>query len=404
MRAYSNSAVGNESEGLRRNLPAVSSPFEEQARNGAKLDLKTICYPDLGALPESYAALFEEGASESFFLSRPWFQNYIETVVPPGTPVNIYGVETEQGSARGALLMQHTQPRGAMLAPTIMEGLANYYSPCFAPIISSHGDFRSIVAALAEGLWRDRGSWDVVKLQPVNQASPAFAALVDAFRTVGIVVQTFFCFGNWYLEVGGRTYQEYLGGLSSVLRKNIPYNIRRLEKSGHNRIEIVTQGDEVERALGDYEKIYSASWKIKEAYPGFVRGLVKTAKESGWLRMGMIYVNNEPAASQIWIVRGGIASIYKIAYDERFAKLSVGTALTAKLMQHVMDIDKVRIVDYLSGEDEYKRVWMSHRREFWGILALNPRSIRGLMQIGRHVGGSAAKKTVRKLFGWSRIH
>jgi len=49
-------------------------------------------------------------------------------------------------------------------------------------------------------------------------------------------------------------------------------------------------------------------------------------------------------------------------------------------------------VDYLSGDDGYKKDWMSQRRERWGILALNPRTPRGVLAIARHVGGRAVKR------------
>ena len=212
-----------------------------------------------------------------------------------------------------------------------------------------------------------------------------------------MVVQTYFCFGNWYLDVAGRSYLEYLESLSSVLRKNIPYNIRRLEKSGRARIEIIVRDSALESALDDYEKVYNSSWKIPEPFPLFIRGLARVAVRNGLLRLGLIYVDGEPAAAQIWIVNSGVASIYKIAYDERYAKLSIGTVLTAKLMEHVIDIDHVKIVDYLSGDDDYKKTWMSHRREFWGILGFNPRSLRGLAQIVRHVGGRLGKQALERM-------
>jgi hypothetical protein len=41
---------------------------------------------------------------------------------------------------------------------------------------------------------------------------------------------------------------------------------------------------------------------------------------------------------------------------------------------------------------------MSHRRERWGILALNPRTVKGLMGIARHAGG----RLIRNLFGPER--
>jgi CelD/BcsL family acetyltransferase involved in cellulose biosynthesis len=112
----------------------------------------------------------------------------------------------------------------------------------------------------------------------------------------------------------------------------------------------------------------------------------------GALRLGIIYIDGEPAAAQLWIVHNGCALIYKLAYDERFADLSVGTILSAALFQHALDVDKVAVVDYLSGDDAYKKDWMSARRERWGILALNPRSLHGALAIARHIGGRAVKR------------
>jgi len=117
----------------------------------------------------------------------------------------------------------------------------------------------------------------------------------------------------------------------------------------------------------------------------------------GALRLGIIYVDGEPAAVQLWIVHHGNALIYKLAYDERFGELSVGTILSATLFQHALDVDKVTEVDYLSGDDAYKKDWMSQRRERWGILALNPRTPRGVLAIARHVGGRAAKRAAMSL-------
>jgi CelD/BcsL family acetyltransferase involved in cellulose biosynthesis len=187
-----------------------------------------------------------------------------------------------------------------------------------------------------------------------------------------------------------------------VLRKNIPYNRRRFERSASNRVEIVTAPADVERALADYEAVYLSSWKIPEAYPEFIRGLVSAAAARGWLRLGLAYVDGKPAAAQIWFVCSGAASIYKIAYDEEYSKLSVGTVLTARLMEHVLEVDKVKTVDYLSGDDDYKSKWMSARREFWGLLAFNPRSLPGGLQIAKHVGGRFIKRKLSAMSSWRR--
>jgi CelD/BcsL family acetyltransferase involved in cellulose biosynthesis len=110
--------------------------------------------------------------------------------------------------------------------------------------------------------------------------------------------------------------------------------------------------------------------------------------ERGWLRLGIAYYDNEPVAAQLWIVSHGRAVIYKLAHDEKVAKLSVGTVLTAFLMAHVLDVDKVREVDYLIGDDSYKKDWMSYRRERWGIVAYNPCSVAGLAGLAIQVLGN----------------
>mgnify|MGYP000140757907 CR=1 FL=1 len=86
----------------------------------------------------------------------------------------------------------------------------------------------------------------------------------------------------------------------------------------------------------------------------------------------------------MWIVADNTAYIFKLAYDESYKKLSVGTILTTTLMRHVIDIDKVTVVDYLCGDDAYKKEWMSDRRERWGLMAFNTSTTKGVLAMLNH--------------------
>jgi CelD/BcsL family acetyltransferase involved in cellulose biosynthesis len=116
-----------------------------------------------------------------------------------------------------------------------------------------------------------------------------------------------------------------------------------------------------------------------------------------WLRMGIIYLDDQPIAAQVWIVNSGKATIYKLAHDQKYDEYSSGSTLTTHLIQHVLEVDKVREIDFGSGDDPYKKNWLSQRRERWGILAMNPRSLTGWLGIARNIGGRAAKNAWQTL-------
>ena len=360
-------------------------------------------YVGMQDLPNYYAPLFLSASRRSIFLSQPWFKNLERTAVDEAGFTRIYGVEVQQQGRENqpvcALLLRANNRSRWGILPRVFEGLSNYYTAYYGPILGSDKeDHARSIPLLAEALNEDRRDWDVLNLRPLDVNDSIYGDLCDSFRTMGMVVQTYLCFGNWFLKVEGRSYVEYLSGLSSVLRKNIPYATRRLERTAQVRSVLITSPEGLEQGLQDYERVYNVSWRGKaEPYPGFIPGLAQTAVEQGWLRLGLLYLDNEPAAAQLWLTHAGIASIYKICYDERFSKLSVGTVLTAKMMKQAIDVDKVNEVDYLGGDESYKSAWMSNRRERWGIVVFNPRTVRGLGQIFRHVGGRSVKRYLQRL-------
>src|SRR5471032_671429 len=140
------------------------------------------------------------------------------------------------------------------------------------------------------------------------------------------------------------------------------------------------------------ERVYARSWKSPEPYPAFIPNLIRTCAEQGVLRLGVAYLERTPIAFQIWIVHGQTAAIYKLAYDQAYGKLSVGSVLTAALMQRAIDQDGVSHIDYLSGDEGYKRDWMSDRRERWGIVGFNRASARGWLAAARHRLGRALRR------------
>jgi hypothetical protein len=345
-------------------------------------------YESLEDIPPECSVLFDIASRSSFFSTLDWYQNLVANALPSEYRIRAY-VACADNEVKGMMLMQSAKLRGHIFKRRKLEALTNYYTSLFVPHLSSEND-REAVWTLIEGISKEH--WDVVDFHPLQADSSIYFNLSDALRNYGMLVQPYFCFGNWYLEVDGRSYGDYFETLPSKLKNTLKRKTKQLETSFKARIDIVTRVDEVEHAVAAYEKVYAASWKNQEPHPEFVPGLIRFSARNGWLRLGLLFVEDEPVAAQLWIVKDGIAAIYKLAYDEKYSKISAGSILTARLMKHVIDVDRVREVDYLTGDDEYKKDWMSHRRERWGIVAFNRWTLRGLVEGAAHLGYQQLKK------------
>jgi len=369
------------------------------------MKMKLRIYTSLDDLSSAYPTLFASEAVPNFFYSLPSFENFVRHALDPGDQIRIYCLEEGESTAAPAatLLTRHQERPETRLSLRTLSSLSNYYTTRFGPLLDPLCNSKETVEELVRAICRDRPRWDAVDWRPMDKESAVFSHLVRAFEEAGMAVQTYFCSGNWYCPISGRSYKEYLDSLRSSVRNIANSKNRKIERSGRVRVEIVTTCEELESAIRHYDKVYAASWKVPEPYTLFVPGLMRQCAQTGWLRLGLAYVDNEPVAAQLWVVHKGTASIYKIAYDRRFSDLSVGTYLTMRLMERVIDVDRVQEIDYLSGDDSYKKDWMSHRRELWGVLALNPRTVRGALGIAQHVGGRAVKTAGRTLLRGPRM-
>jgi hypothetical protein len=372
-------------------------------RAGVAAASKVSVYDSFQALPDSARQLFDRAGSTSFYHSLPWYQNFVEHALDPGDEIRLYVLaEPGPGGTTLAILpLRASRTRRAGAAP--LSSLSNYYTSLYGFILRDpQTKAGPLLDQLTSYIASERPRWDCLNLNPLAHDEPVFDDCLRSFRRAGMVPQAYFSFGNWYLEVGRRTADEYLSGLPSQLRNTIKRKSGKLRNSRRGRMTIVAGGSDLEAAIADYEHVYAASWKVAEPYPRFLPGLIRTCARMGWLRLGLLYVDGEPAAAQLWIVSGKTASIYKLAYQDKFADLSVGTILTVRLMQHVIDIDGVTQVDYLTGDDAYKQDWMSHRRERWGMVAFNPRTLKGAVGILRHVAGRSLRRTASRWFAGTR--
>lgn len=264
-----------------------------------------------------------------------------------------------------------------------LQALSNYYTGEFG-LVGGAAPSAQSMQQLA--LWFREQAPRQIELRPLHEAAPLLSALTTALHQNGFYCDEFYVSTNWHLPCAGLSWADYLASRPSRLANTLRRCRKRLEAMPGFRLEIVTKPTRLDQALADYARVYAQSWKDPEPFPDFIPQLCRMSATQDWLRLGVLYVGDEPAAAQVWFVKDGTASIYKLAYDSRFAKLGVGTVLTAALTEYVLDVDKVSEIDFLTGDDAYKAEWMTHSRKLVGLIAFNKRSPLGLLQAARHFG------------------
>ena len=164
------------------------------------------------------------------------------------------------------------------------------------------------------------------------------------------------------------------------LRNTIRRKLRKLEREHDYEIRLFKDADidenqrkkALDKAMADYDVVYTASWKTNDFFSSFTPTLVKSLSRRGWLRLAILYINEQPIAAQIWFVAHSKANIYRLVFDEHWKRYSPGSILTEYLMHYVIDTDKVSEIDFLTGNDRYKQDWMSVRKERLGIIFSKP--------------------------------
>jgi hypothetical protein len=276
-------------------------------------------------------------AANGPFARREWFEKLEATQPQP-----VFAV-AEDASGAVVLPLRRSGRR--------LESLLNWYGFTWRPLATPYGSFDGLMIALAEGLSTKTSH---VVLDRVPDEDGTARQLERAFSRTGWLVTREPCDTNRVLPVGGRSYAEYLAGRPGQLRSTLNRKAKKIE------VQIATSFSK--DIWASYESIYAESWKPEEGDPVLLRAFAEAEGAAGRIRLAVARHEGEAVAAQFWTVEDGTAYIHKLAHRESAKPLSPGTTLTAALLEHVIDHDRVDLVDFGTGDDAYKRDWMEDAR------------------------------------------
>jgi CelD/BcsL family acetyltransferase involved in cellulose biosynthesis len=352
-------------------------------------------YANLDALPSDVVALFDAAAAADPFCSLTWFKILAETALPQGDAPRVAVLE-QDGAPLAALALTRRATAEQFAGAREYASLANFYSCAFGPVIAAGTDPHDAARQLGASLAAALRPIDLFDLHTLTADAPATAGLEQGLRDSGLLTRRYFHFGNWYERVDSGDFTGYMARRPPALRNTIARKQRKLTRDKRLSFEILSDAESLGAGAAAYADIYAASWKSPEPYPAFLPRLIADMGAAGRLRLGLARVDAKPAAAQIWLIAGTQATIFKLAHDERLAELSAGSILTAHMMQHAIEREGVREIDFGRGDDSYKQSWLALRRERCGVIACNPKTWRGAAAALRHVLLPALRSRFRR--------
>ncbi len=317
--------------------------------------MKFECYSHWAQLPASVDALFEHCSHDSMFLSREWFETLYDTTFDENQSLLLACV-VDKNSVLTLLPLVGANEN--------LDSFSHRYTALYSLLLAEDKKDDAL-NCLVKGL--SQMSINSLSLSPIGEDVITMQRFKKVLEASGYECHQKFFFYNWIHRVQKLSFDEYLAGRPSQLRHTIKRKQRKLAREHEYSIKLF-KGEEVKQGLIDYHTAYSASWKAHEQYLTLLDAIAINLAVPDWTRLAILTIDGKAAASQLWFVVHGKASIFRLAYDEEWKRYSPGSILTAYLMQYVIDVDKVEEIDFLTGNEAYKQDWMTERRQRFRVV------------------------------------
>lgn len=316
--------------------------------------------------------VIENETNNSIFFQLAWFSLFENKITSCQQPVWFSDLAADKAAEYIIFPAQECYKGGTHQ----LQSMSNYYSPYF-DLLSD----KKLSSKFFEKFFQDIKfhitKYDAINIYPCTVDT--IQNFSNALKQLGFHTHIYTQTTNWY-HPNITSLSDFWDKRPSRLKSTIQRKKEKTIATGQYHIEIFHQGSKAQLIsyLIDYHHCYRNSWKNTEPNPAFIDAVAELAWQQGKLRLGIMYHKNIPVAGQIWFCEGMSANIFKLAHDKNYTKHSVGTLLTAELVNYVISQDNISYLDFLTGDDDYKKDWMTHKRPLYGLQASNLSTMRGV--------------------------
>ena len=306
------------------------------------------------------------------FLCFDWFNIWLKHFLNGNKLFILIVYKEDHLSAIAPFMIKNEKFKGIINAKKI-ELIGNVHSPMRNFIFSdlNNGTKKANLINIIDYLKSQFKDWDIIELEPIPEEDPTFTIIDFVISKAGLKKRQYNCFGDWYLDEINYSGEEYIKKRPKNTRLELKRRKKRLEELGQLEFQIGKDKDKLDHYINLYHEVRGKSWKHPETDILFQRDFRQLAAEKEWLRFGFLFLNSSAIAAQLRIVSNGVAYFMDTVHDPNYNQFGPGSVLRAEFTKYLIDVDKVKEIDNLRGDEPYKKEWTPKRRERRGILIFN---------------------------------
>ncbi len=279
----------------------------------------------------------------------------------------------KRGKRLFALLVEDEQGRVIGLAPFFRSAgvlrLVGTGGSDYLDILALPGHTLLVAQTVAQWLRENATRWLWADLQQVPPGGEA-ESLPGSETWIGETCP--------YLPLP-ESYDAFLKSLGKKLRQNIGYYERSMAKTQQLELRLATP-ETLSEDLEAFFTLHQLRWRgrwmpgafASHAARAFHSGVATALLHAGNLRLHTLRLDGKPVAALYCFHKGRTTFYYLGGFDPTLAKLSPGTVLTAKAIQHAIETDQATTFDFLRGDEGYKYKWGAQDRYNQRISLIAP--------------------------------
>jgi CelD/BcsL family acetyltransferase involved in cellulose biosynthesis len=221
---------------------------------------------------------------------------------------------------------------------------------------------RAFAEAILQELRQRRREWDVCRFNTLPPDSLVASCLTEALRSSS---WTFFEYSSKSSAVPlPESWELYAQALSGEDRKNLVRYARRLQLRYTTRIYRCSEQEDLPPCLEALFRLHQGRWKNARESGSFSSTerrefytlVSRLLLARGWLELWALELDGKIAAVQFAFRYGGKVFQLQEGYDHERTSDRLGYVLRGEVLKQLI-LERVRIYDFLGGEDPYKARW-----------------------------------------------